>query len=301
MSPAVIVTGAGGFIGSGLVSKLGAGGASALSVRDADWPARLAPLPVEGATLVHLGGRAHQSGADAAAIDNDNRAKTLALAELARSRGLARFIFVSSVKVHGEASPLRPLTERDVPAPVDAYARAKRDAEVGLARIAEATGLEVVILRPPLVYGPGVRGNFLSLLQLADRRWPLPFASLANRRSLVSRANLVAAIEACITHPEAAGRIFLVADGAPVSTAQLVAAIRAAMGRPPGLFAFPAAGLRAIAALTGRGSEAGRLAQSLEVDDSCLRSTLGWQPVQQFDAAIGEAVRWFQSTKTSRP
>jgi nucleoside-diphosphate-sugar epimerase len=300
VSPGVIVTGASGFIGSGLMSKLGPSRATALSVREADWATRAGALRLEDATLVHLGGRAHHAGADAAVVHRDNCVKTLALAELAQTRGLKRFVFVSSVKVHGESSLLRPCVESDVPAPADAYGRAKRDAEAGLARIARATGLEVVVLRPPLVYGPGVRGNFLSLLRLAGCRWPLPFASLGNRRSIVNRDNLVSAIEACIAHPQAAGRTFLVADGPPVSTAQLVTAIRAAMGRPAGLFAFPATGLRALALLAGRGGEARRLTDSLEIDDSLLRSTLGWQPAKGFEEAIGETARWFLSSGAAR-
>jgi nucleoside-diphosphate-sugar epimerase len=300
VNPAVIVTGANGFIGTGLMSKLGPLRATALSVRETDWAKRAGALRFEDATLVHLGGRAHQAGVDAAAVHQDNCVKTLALAEFAQSRGLKRFVFVSSVKVHGESSRARPLVESDVPAPADAYGRAKRDAEAGLARIARATGLELVVLRPPLVYGPGVRGNFLSLLQLASRRWPLPFALLRNRRSLVNRDNLVSAIEACIVHPRAAGRTFLVAGGPPVSTAQLVTAIRSAMKRPAGLFAFPATGLRALAWLAGRAGEARRLTESLEIDDSLLRSTLDWQPAQGFEDAIGETVRWFLSTRAAR-
>ena len=299
VSPRVIVTGASGFIGSGLVSTLGPGRSSILSVRDDGWPARLGKIRFEGTTLVHLGGRAHLAGTDATGIDNDNCARTLSLARLTQSRGLKRFVFVSSVKVHGDSS-LRPFTETDPLLPEDAYARAKRDAETGLARIAQATGLEVVVLRPPVVYGPGVRGNFLSLLELASSPWPLPFASLGNRRSLVSRANLVSVIETCIAHPQAPGLTFLVSDGAPVSMAQLVTTMRAAMGRSPGMFRFPAAGLRALATLAGRRDAVSKVIDSLEVDASRLRSILGWQPVQGFEEAIGETVRWFGSSGAPR-
>jgi UDP-glucose 4-epimerase len=297
MNASVVVTGASGFIGSKLMSRLGANRASALSVRGSAWRESAGSCNFEGATLVHLGGRAHAANSDAAGIHADNCEKTLALAELAGARGLKRIVFVSSAKVHGESSRGRPFTEQDLPEPVDAYAIAKRDAEAGLARLASATGLEVVVLRPPLVYGPGVRGNFLSALDLAAGRWPLPFASLENRRSLLGLANLLSAIEACIAHPAAAGQTFLVADGPPVSTAQILAAIRIAMGRSPGLFAFPVSGLRAIAKLAGKGGQGRRLTESLEIDDRHLRRTLGWQPVQQFGDGIAETVAWYVTGK----
>jgi nucleoside-diphosphate-sugar epimerase len=295
----VVVSGAGGFIGSALMARLGPDRASALSVRGPGWRALAERCSFDGGTLVHLGGRAHASDSDPAGIHADNCEKSLALAGLARSRGLKRMVFVSTAKVHGESSRGRPYTEQDMPEPADAYAIAKRDAETGLARIAAATGLEIVVLRPPLVYGPGVRGNFLALLDLAARGWPLPFASCENRRSLVSVANLVAAIESCVSHPAAAGETFLVADGPPVSTAQLVSAIRSAMGRGPGLFAFPASILRILAALAGKGDAARRLTESLEIDDSRLRRTLGWQPVQQFREGIAETVAWYLAGKAA--
>jgi nucleoside-diphosphate-sugar epimerase len=297
MNPAVVVTGASGFIGTAVLARLGAGRARALSVRGPDWRACAGHVAFDGATLVHLGGRAHAAGADAAGIHADNCGKSLALAELARARGLKRMVFVSSAKVHGESSRAHAFTEQDVPAPADAYAIAKRDAETGLAGLAAATGLELVVLRPPLVYGPGVRGNLLSLLGLAASGWPLPFASLDNQRSLLGLANLAGAIEACIAHPAAAGQTFLVCDGAPVSTAQLVAAMRSAMGRAPGLFAFPGAWLRALGTLAGRRGQADRLTRSMQVDDSHLRRTLGWHPTQEFEAGVAEMAAWYAAAR----
>ena len=244
----VLVSGANGFVGRALCSYLATQGhgvapvvrrASCLAgeviVGDidgtTDWTAALAGCDA----VVHLAARVHVMNDAAhnplALFRATNLEATLNLARQAAQAGVKRFVFISSIKVNGEGRDA-PYRETDVPAPKEAYAISKWDAEQGLQRIAADTGLEVVILRPPLVYGPGVKANFMRLLRMVKRGWPLPLGAILNRRSLLYLGNFVDAIRVCVEHPTAGGQIFLLDDGEPVSTPELIRALARAMGRP---------------------------------------------------------------------
>lgn len=302
----VAVTGATGFVGRALCGELvesghrvtpvvrnSAGLAHEVVVGDigtvTDWRAVLAGC--DG--VIHLAARVHEKQASTeatvAAYWRVNTNATLELAWQAARAGVKRFVFVSSVKVNGEGS-IQPYRETDVPMPVDAYAISKRDAEYGLHRIARETGLEIVILRPPLVYGPGVRANFRQLMHAVERGWPLPFGAIRNRRSLLYLGNLTAALRLCLEHPDAAGRTFLLDDGKAVSTPELILALAQAMGRPAHLFSLPAWALRATGRMLGRAAEFNRLTDSLYVDSSAIRSHLGWLPPYSMAAGLAATV-----------
>lgn len=261
-----IVTGASGFLGGSLCPALSAAGHEVVPVS-----VRAGVPRFEGAQTVF-----HLARADAMTTRQVGREAAAAGAQL---------VFVSSTKVHGEESRA-PLTERSKFAPQDAYAETKLQAEEALRAI---DGLRLVVLRPPLVYGPGVRGNFLALLRALHRGVPLPLAGIANRRSLVYVGNLVDAILRCAEAPKATGRSYLVCDGAPVSTPELCRAIGAALGRPARLFAMPAPLLEIAPGLR-------RLTRSLEVDDSTLRGELGWRPPSTFAQGLAETVGWYRRT-----
>jgi UDP-glucose 4-epimerase len=177
-----------------------------------------------------------------------------------------------------------------VAAPEDAYAISKWEAEQGLQRIAQETGLEIVILRPPLVYGPGVKANFLRLMRMVQRGWPLPLGAIRNRRSLLYLGNFVDAICLCVEHPAAAGQTFLLDDGQPVSTPELVRAVARAMGRPARLLAVPVDMLEIVGTLLGKRAAVARLKGSLWVDSSLIRTRLGWTPPYSMEAGLAETV-----------
>jgi UDP-glucose 4-epimerase len=295
----ILVTGATGFVGTALCSRLAAQGDEVMGAvrrplaggitgpvvwanvgevgRDTDWQVALAGVAV----VVHLAARVHvmkETASDAKeAFRRVNVEGTIKLAQEAAAAGVRRLVFISSVKVNGEGRDA-PYRETDAPAPEDAYAISKWEAEQGLHRIARETGLEVVILRPPLVYGPGVKANFLRLLQAIRRGWPLPLGAIRNRRSLLYLCNFVDAIRLCAEHPAAAGQTYLVDDGGAVSTPTLIRAVAHAMGRPARLLAVPVAMLELAGALTGKRAAVARLTGSLWVDSSAIRSQLGWTP-----------------------
>jgi nucleoside-diphosphate-sugar epimerase len=290
----VLVTGANGFVGRALCDHLiAAGHAVTRAVRrgsglpdevvvgdigpSTDWRAALAGCHA----VVHLAARVHMMRDDAhhplALYRETNTEATLNLARQAVDAGVKRFVFISTIKVNGEGRDAAYL-EADTPVPEDAYAISKWEAEQGLRRIAQETGLEVVILRPPLVYGPGVKANFLRLMQIVQRGWPLPLGAVRNRRSLLYLGNFVDAIRACIEHPGAAGQTFMIDDGEPVSTPGLIRALARAMGRPARLLPVPPALLEFAGALLGRRAAVGRLTGSLHVDSSAIRLRLGWTP-----------------------
>ena len=315
----VLVTGADGFVGSALVRTLEAarlsvrravrrdrgGGVHAVPVGDVDgdtdWRAALTDVRC----VVHLVARTHvlhESVRDPLAeyvrinVDGTRR-----LAQEAAAAGVRRLVFMSSVKVNGESTLARPYTEDDAPRPEDAYGLSKLQAEEALARAAAGTRLETVVLRPPLVYGPGVKGNFLRLLGWIDKGIPLPFASLDNRRSLVHVGNLCSAVHAAISAPQAAGRTFLVSDGEDVSTPDLVREIARALAMAPRLLPCPPALLRGVAAALGRSAETARLTGSLQVDASRIRRELAWQPPYTMAQAMVETARWYREAVSRDP
>ena len=265
----------------------------------ADWPALLTGVDV----VVHLAARVHVMRDAAAdplaqyrAVNVDG---TLNLARQAAAAGVKRFVFVSSIKVNGEERAVA-YSEADTPQPKDDYARSKWEAEQGLRQIATATGLEgmeIVILRPPLVYGPGVGANFLALLRAVARGVPLPLGAINNQRSLIYVGNLVDAMLRCLEHPAAAGQTFLVSDGETVSTPELVRRMAAALGRPTRLVALPVPLLRAAAMLAGKSALAIRLLDSLSVDDTSIRRDLGWTPPLTLDEGLRETAAWYLSQK----
>ncbi|AEY02316.1 NAD-dependent epimerase/dehydratase [Oceanimonas sp. GK1] len=204
---------------------------------------------------------------------------TLNLARQAAVAGLKRFIFISSIKVNGEQTLLgKPFTADDAAAPEDAYGMSKWEAEQGLRQLAAETGMEVVIIRPPLVYGPGVKGNFASMIKLVEKGLPLPLGAIHNRRSLVALDNLVDLIITCIDHPGAANQVFLAGDGEDVSTTELLRGVANAAGKPCRLLPVPAGLLQLGATALGKKAVAQRLLGSLQVDISKARNLLGWTP-----------------------
>ncbi len=311
-SDTIAVTGATGFIGQALCDALAASGrplrrivrARAAGLPDAvavgdigpatDWRAAL-----QGAgCVVHLAARTHvmrESATDPLAeYRRANVESTVRLARDAAAAGVRRLVFMSSIKVNGESTQ-RPYTEADPPRPEDAYGVSKWETEQALAEVASATGLEIVVLRPPLVYGPGVKGNFLRLMRFVERGVPLPLASVANRRSLVYVGNLADAVVAAIDSPAAAGRTFLAADAEDLSTPDLVRGIAQALGTRARLLPCPAALLNLAAALAGRRADAERLTGSLQVDASALRRDLGWQPRLTLAQGLEATARWFRA------
>lgn len=204
---------------------------------------------------------------------------TLNLARQAAAAGVQRFIFISSIKVNGEeTAPGDAFTASDVPAPQDPYGLSKFEAEEGLRSLAQQTGMEVVIIRPPLVYGPSVKGNFVSMIKLVQKGLPLPLGAIHNKRSLVGIDNLVDLIIRCIDHPAAANQTFLASDGVDLSTTELLRSVVKAMGKPSRLVPVPASLLQTGAGLLGKKAMAQRLLGSLQVDISKTREVLGWEP-----------------------
>ena len=290
----VLITGAAGFVGRALCHQLSASGHTVIpAVRhgsglpnevvtgdigsSTNWRMALAGCDA----VVHLAARVHMMRDDSldplALYRETNTEATLNLARQAAEAGVKRFVFISSIKVNGEGRDAAYL-ETDTPAPADAYAISKWEAEQGLQRIAANTGLEVVVLRPPLVYGPGVKANFLRLMQLVQKGWPLPLGAIRNRRSLLYLGNFVDAIRLCVEHPDAAGQTFLLDDGEPVSTPVLIRAVAQAVGRPARLFAVSVRLLELAGALLGKRAAVDRLTGSLWVDSSPIRVRLGWTP-----------------------
>jgi nucleoside-diphosphate-sugar epimerase len=252
----VLVTGTGGFIGSHLCPALAAAGHELRA-------------SAEGCdAVVHLANIAH-ARASAAELHRVNVEGTIAQAKAALGAGARRFVYLSSIKAAH---------------PDDAYGRAKSIAEQALLQM---EGLEAVILRPPLAYGPRVKANFLSLMRAIDRGWPLPLASIENRRSLVYVGNLVDAILRCLGGP-AQGRTYAVNDGAPRSTPELCRAIGRALGRPARLFPFPPALLGLVPGMA-------RLVQSQVADDAAIRAELGWRPPFSFEEGLRRTAEWYRA------
>lgn len=300
----VLVTGANGFIGRALVSRLTNEGwaVKAAVRRPSGFPSESLVGDLGARTdwgnalqgcraVVHLAARVHVMRDTARdpliefrAINVDG---TLNLARQAARTGIKRFVFLSSIKVNGEqASAAQPFTVDAPPAPEDAYGLSKLEAESGLREICVDSGMEFVVIRPPLVYGPGVGGNLKALMRWVPRGIPLPLGAVNNRRSLIALDNLTDLIATCLVHPAAANQIFLAADGEDVSTTELLRRIAYAWGQTPRLLPVPTSWLARCAAMLGKTSIADRLLGSLVVDSSRTREALGWYPVVSMEEQL---------------
>ena len=293
----VLVTGATGFVGCKLVDALG-DPATMLSVRS-ESDSWAEPLR-NRRCVVHLAARVHvMNDTVAEPLAEFRKANvdiTLALANKAAQAGVKRFIFMSSVKVNGEQThPGHPFRTDDIPAPQDPYGISKMEAEVGLRKIAEQTGMEVVIIRPPLVYGPGVKANFASMVRWLQRGVPLPLGAIHNHRSLVGLDNLVDLIVTCIDHPAAANQTLMVSDGEDVSTTELLRRMGAALGKPARLISIPQGLLEWGAALAGKHDVAQRLFSSLQVDSAPTCQLLGWNPPVSLNQGLLQVAKSVQS------
>ncbi|MDH1630663.1 UDP-glucose 4-epimerase family protein [Pseudomonas mosselii] len=316
MSAGLLITGATGFVGSALMRRLRREGKAPLRalvrrIPEGERPGieyclidDLYTISSEQAmfagvdTVIHLASRVHvmneTSQDPLAAFRKVNVEGTLNVARAAARAGVKRFIFVSSVKVNGETTDgRRPFTADEQPAAQDPYGISKHEAEEALRQLARDTSLEVVIVRPPLVYGPGVKANFRSMLGWLGKGVPLPFGAIHNARSLVALDNLVDLLVTCIDHPAAANQTFLVSDGQDLSTTQLLAGLGVALGKPARLLPVPAAWLRGAAILVGKGALAQRLCGSLQVDIGKTRELLGWAPPVSVEQAFKATAEHF--------
>lgn len=312
----IIVTGATGFVGRALLTRLLEDGHEVLAAERQ--PVEL-PVPtcvvgdidattewrgaLEGADcVVHLAARVHRLSDRIAdpleAYRETNTRGTLRLAQSAADAGAQRFVFLSTAKVLGESSPPGGFNDASPPSPQDPYSISKWEAEQALHDLGKASGMGVCVLRPPLVYGPGVRANFLRLLRWVDRGYPLPFGAVHNRRSLIALGNLVDAIAICTTHPAAAGETFLVSDGEDLSTPDLLRRLAMALHKPDRLISIPPSLLRMVGSVSGRSAEVDRLLGDFQIDSTRIRDLLTWNPPCSVNKALGETVAWYQGQCT---
>ena len=314
MSQSVFLTGAAGFVGSGVMRRLVADGVSVKaavrsgpdrvedgvctvrfdSFEAADWREHLVGVD----SVVHCAARVHvmnDTETDPlAAFRKVNVEGTLHLARQAAEAGVRRFVFISSIKVNGEGTqPGKSYTADDHPEPSDPYGVSKMEAEQGLRELASHKAMEVVIIRPVLVYGPGVKANFLNMMRWLDKGIPLPFGAINNARSLVSLDNLVDLIATARVHPQAANQTFLVSDGEDLSTTQLLRRMAKALGKSARLLPVPSWMLRCAANLLGKRSLSQRLCGSLSVDIGKTRSLLQWTPPVSVDSALELAAKYY--------
>jgi len=309
----VLVTGASGFVGHATCARLVTQGRDVVgTVRhlpdrplsgvdyrivgdldaNTDWRDALTGVD----TIVHCAARVHvmqeTAGDPLVAFRLANVAGTEQLARQAAAGRVRRFVFLSSVKVNGEEG-LVAFRETDLPAPQDVYGTSKYEAELGLREIAAETGMEVVMVRPPLVYGPGVKANFQALMRALVRGLPLPLGAIHNRRSLVALDNVVDLIVTCIEHPAAANETFLVSDGEDLSTTELIRRLARAMGRPARLIPMPTKVLMAGATILGKREVARRLCGTLQVNITKVREVLGWIPPVSVDEGLRRTAKHY--------
>jgi UDP-glucose 4-epimerase len=291
----IYVTGASGFVGQSLIKYLNDSSHLALSLhRNSVTDSIIAikrGIPVD--CIIHLAGRAHVMHETASDIylpyREANVDYTLKVAALAKSLSVKRFVFLSSVKVNGELTK-QPFTEQNSPSPQDAYGQTKLEAELLLNDFCEKNDMELVIIRPPLIYGPGVKANFNSLINLCRKPIPLPFGCISNKRSLISLDNLNNFIELCCHHPAAANQTFLISDDHDVSTTELIHTIRTAMGQRAFLLPIPSVILKVVFSIMGKKNLSERLLNNLQVDTSKAKQLLGWKPVISFNEGIKKTI-----------
>lgn len=315
----VLITGAAGFVGTPLCERLRDEGCQVRAVLrrarmlpveniepivvgeigpDTDWRAALKGVDA----VVHLAARVHQmddpAGDSVAAYRRVNTLATAALAQAAAEAGVRRFVFASSIKVNGEASlPGRPFTETDRSQPLGPYAQSKWEAELALRQISQRTDMEIVSLRLPLVYGPGVGANFLRLLDWIEAGRPLPLGLAKNRRSLLYLGNLVDAMLACLRAPRILSQAYLVSDGETVSTRELIRMLARELGRPARLLPLPTTLVRHLGRCLGRRAEVRRLLGELTLDSGLMRQELGWNPPHGLWEGLAATVRWYKSRR----
>ena len=301
----IVVTGADGFVGRVLCESLKSAGHQVLPLTRAQFvlgERRIADPSLESAireagAVIHLAARAHITGeAHDDTLGEFRRVNlhgALAVAELAARARVARFVFVSSIKVLGNASGDRIFTESDAPSPAEPYAVSKWEAEQGLRELAKSSSLQMAVVRPTLTYGPHVKGNFLRLLHLVKSGVPLPLGGVRNFRSYIGVHNLCEFLILCAFHPAANGRTFNVSDGEDLSTPELLRLMAAAMGKKARLFRCPASLLRAAATVSRKRTELERLTGNLRVDSSFARKALDWRPAMDPRTGIAEMVRSF--------
>ncbi|HDS1698997.1 MULTISPECIES: SDR family oxidoreductase [unclassified Pseudomonas] len=318
MNHRVFLTGASGFVGSAVLQRLLADGMPIVATirrNSTSLPPAVEAVPFDSFeeacqwgeallgcdTVIHCAARVHvmnDTEADPlAAFRKINVQGTMSLARQAVAAGVKRFVYISSIKVNGEETALgQPYTAHDRPQPQDPYGISKMEAEAELWALAKASGLEVVIIRPVLVYGPGVKANFQAMMRWLSKGVPLPFGAIDNRRSLVALDNLVDLIAICIDHPAAANQVFLVSDGEDLSTTALLRRMAQALGAPARLLPVPGWLLSGGANLLGRTALSKRLCGSLQVDIEKTRKVLGWQPPVSVDAALRATAQHFQES-----
>jgi nucleoside-diphosphate-sugar epimerase len=311
----VLVTGANGFIGRNLIELLCSRKWKVIAVLRREPGALARPgVQFEQLTLskeperwqsalrsvdcvVHLAGRAHKlgrAGEDAEAFNEVNVLGASFVARQAVAAGVKRFIMLSSIKVNGEGGPSVVYRAEDVPNPEDAYGRSKLAAEIAIREICTRGGVEYVVLRPPLVYGPGVGANFRRLMRLVELGIPLPFGSIDNRRSLIGIRNLMDFIETSMAHSGAAGKTWLISDGEDLSTPELASKLAKLMFRRPAFFPFPPRLLRFAASCLGRRDEMERLTGSLQLDINPAAAYLNWHPPVSVDDGLAETVATYK-------
>jgi nucleoside-diphosphate-sugar epimerase len=313
----ILVTGATGFVGCALIERLLRDNvrvtAAVLAGEDAghlpegvelvtveplsessDYSAALQHVDI----VIHLAARVHIMHDTATEPLQEFRKVNLhgteRLGRQAAKAGVRRMVFVSTIKVHGEETDIA-YRENSPLAPLDPYGISKVEAETALKRVAAETGLEVVVLRSPLVYGPGVKANFRQLLGIVGRGVPLPFGSIRNKRSLIFVENLADALARCAAAPEAAGQTYLVSDGEDVSTPELIRRVASALGRPSRLLPFPSSLLRLTGRILGKSQAVERLCGSLQVDSSKIRKDLEWAPVFTLEQGLEKTALWFKN------
>lgn len=304
----ILVTGAGGFIGSAFGMRAAGCGISVRRLTRSQFEGFVPPSTVESdatalfggvGCVVHLAARAHvydETSAEPLSLYRSvNRDATLVLARAAVQAGVRRFVFVSSIRVNGGSTRV-PFQPSDVPAPEEPYAISKYEAELGLWEIARETGLEVVVVRPPLVYGPEVKANFRRLLKLSSTGFPLPLGSVGGIRSLVSIWNLCDLLIRCVEYPSAPGNTFLAGDGEDIALPELIRALAGGLHRPCRVFAAPPALVRACAALAGKGPTYDKLTASLQVDISETRRVLDWTPPVSLAEGLASTARWYEQS-----